>query len=147
MTKINRIIETIIVPAMEQLVQGVIVMNGIVAEEMRIVGTLFEIVGDMELRQQLLSLRNYVAPSLPPTIAPLNAESLFAIEQPRSIDAHVELLRWAQMKMSGRGEIGVARTALKAAGCIYDDAVVLPALALPAFAFWRTVGSYQMAAE
>lgn len=146
MTKIDDVIAKIIAPAIEQLSRGVVVNNGHV-DEMRIVGTLYQIIGDMECRQHLLGLGAYTAPMLAP-LTTVDSETLFQQAHPRSLEHHFALMRWAVDTINaGRGEVGRARAVLKAAGCMSTGEIRMPSLGLPAFAVWRHVGSFLIAPE
>lgn len=146
MGKVDEVIEQIIAPAIEQLSRGVVVNNGYV-DEMRFVGTLYQIVGDMEMRQHLLGLSAFTAPMLAP-LTNVDVDELFNQANPRSLDHHFAAMRWAVAAISGgRGEVGRARDVLRATGCVSRGAVRMPALSLPAFAVWRSIGSYLIAPE
>lgn len=131
-------------PAFEHLSRGVIVEHNGVAE-FKIVGALYQVVADMQLRQEVLGLRNFIAPMLPPLVD-IDIDTISTQRHSRSLVAQAALFDWAIPRLTRRGDITKTRNALHVAGCGNVD--VSPALLrLPVFAFWRRVGMELIAPE
>lgn len=133
-------ITKIIAPAMETLSRGVVVAHHSIIER-KIVGNMYQLVGDMQLREEILGLRNFVAPMQPPLVE-INIETISANGQSRSLVAQSRLMEWSLQRLQQRTEVTKARDVLQAAGCnSKGDNITMPALLQsPVFAFWRTFG-------
>jgi hypothetical protein len=146
MQKQNDIIESIIAPAVERLSNGVIVENNGVPE-WKIAGELYALVGDMQLRQEILGLANFKAPMVPPATN-IDLEWASTNRPSRSLEAQASLMECTIPLLVQYGEITKAREVLKAAGCTYKGAVSVPALLrLAVFKFWRTFRCELLAPE
>lgn len=146
MQRQNDAVLNLIVPAIERLARGVRVMHGSVID-MQLCGGLYCIVGDMQLRQELLSLANHKAPMMPP-LTPARATAVFGdafIAAPycRSLGAHVALLNAAcdVIDKQRHGRVGLARDCLRAAHISSTSGnVIRSVLAHDAFALFRSIG-------
>jgi hypothetical protein len=146
MQRQNDVIRNLIAPAVERLSRGVRVMHDSVIE-MQLCGGMYCVIGDMQLRQELLSLANHKAPMLPP-LTPARAAAVFDddfIASPycRSLVAHFSLLDAAcdVVDKQQHGRIGLARDCMRAANISSSTGnVVRSALADGAFALFRTIG-------
>lgn len=141
-------IENIFAPALERLSRGVVVAHNNVVE-FSIVGTMYQVVGDMQLRQEVLGLRNYIAPMMPP-LATIDINTISQQRQTRSLVAQAEIFTWALPRLTQRGDITATRQVLQIAGCNYSGSATIehPALLrLSVFEFWRTIGAELIAPE
>lgn len=146
MQKQNEIIESIIAPAVERLSNGVVVENNGVSE-WKIAGEMYALVGDMQLRQEILGLANFKPPMVPPATH-VDLDWASTNRPSRSLEAQASLMKAAIPFLVQHGEITKAREVLKAAGCTYRGGVTVPVLLrLAVFEFWRTFRCELLAPE